>query len=707
MRELNGYTLSLFLAGAYAFTSTLFQLGSVHQWFPILLITMLIVVLDYFPIKLPSGDEYTAGTIGSLLLMLDFGLTVGLFSIIVSLFLLSFKKYHSFREVKWVRYFSTLGMYYICSLLALKVFETSDHLNLFFQVLLTTAVFEMSNHFLLMGIKKSLFGVSLSDHFWPKMWELVIPVLIATLIISRFLMLEDVSDVLSDLVYTGFFLLVIIFFSNEFSKDITKRKRIEEELRSTKEQLESFINQTADAIAILDMNGQVLRVNHAFEATYGWTSEEVLGKQIPFFTEMEILDVKNRLLRGEQIIGFESVRQRKDGSSVYISLTLSLIRDAKGEVTAIAGIARDVTRSKLAEEALRESEAKYRLIAENMSDIIGVLETDGTIKYISPSYQAVLGITPPFAAETEFNRIHPEDRPRFRESFFEMMKTKTACQIECRYRHSNDNWIMLDTYLSPVLGDHDQVEQVVFVVRDITERKMAEELLRKSDKLSIVGQLAAGVAHEIRNPLTALRGFTQLLQTGRMKEEYISIMLSELDRIELIVNEFLLLAKPQAVIYKQRDVRALLRNIVALLEAQAIMNNIQIKTKFHDHVPLINCEENQLKQVFINVLKNAIEAMPTGGTIDIQVFYEAAGEVMIRFIDEGNGIPEERISRLGEPFYTTKEKGTGLGLMISYKIIQEHQGHIQIISKINRGTIVEIRLPVAEREAVYERELGY
>jgi two-component system sporulation sensor kinase A len=664
------------------------------------------VILDYFPIKLPSGDEYTAGTIGSLLLMLDFGLTVGLFSIIMSLFLLSIKKYRSFGQMNWVRYFATLGMYFICSLLAWKVFETFDHVNLFLQVFLTTAMFEISNHFLLMGIKKTLFGVSLSDNFWPKMWELVIPVLIATLVISRFLVVEDASNLMNDVVYTGFFLLVIIFFSNEFSKDITKRKRIEEELRSTKEQLESFINQTADAIAILDLNGQVMRVNHAFEATYGWTSEEVLGKHIPLFTEKEIQNVKSRLSRGEPIIGFELVRQRKDGASVYISLTLSLIRDAKGEVTAIAGIARDITRSKLAEEALRESEAKYRLIAENMSDIIGVLGTDGKIKYISPSYQAVLGTPPPFA-ETEFNRIHPEDRPRVRLSFFEMMKTKTACQIECRYRHFNENWIMLDTYLSPVLGDHDQVEQVVFVVRDITERKMAEELLRKSDKLSIVGQLAAGVAHEIRNPLTAIRGFTQLLQTGKMKEEYISIMLSELDRIELIVNEFLLLAKPQAVIYQQRDVRTLLWNIVALLEAQAIMNNIQIKTKFQDHVPLINCEENQLKQVFINVLKNAIEAMSTGGTIDIQVLNEAAGEVLIRFVDEGNGIPEERISRLGEPFYTTKEKGTGLGLMISYKIIQEHQGQIQIISQINRGTVVEIRLPVAEREVMYKRELGY
>lgn len=199
--------------------------------------------------------------------------------------------------------------------------------------------------------------------------------------------------------------------------------------------------------------------------------------------------------------------------------------------------------NKPAEEALRDSESKYRLIAENMRDIIGVLDANGGIKYISPSYRMVLGShSHHFHLHTELQRIHPEDRPRVTEKFMDMMKTQTVCQIECRYLHYNNNWIMLDAHLSPVLGEKGKVDQVVFVVRDVTDRKTAEELLRKSDKLSIVGQLAAGVAHEIRNPLTAIRGFTQLLQLGMMKQEYISIMLSELDRIELIVNEFLLLA---------------------------------------------------------------------------------------------------------------------------------------------------------------------
>lgn len=231
--------------------------------------------------------------------------------------------------------------------------------------------------------------------------------------------------------------------------------------------------------------------------------------------------------------------------------------------------------------------------------------------------------------------------------------------------------------------------------KDITESRMTEELLRKSDKLSVVGQLAAGVAHEIRNPLTAIKGFVQLIRdTKGAKPEYFTIMLSELDRIESIINEFLVLSKPQVVHFQESNLLTLLQNITALVETQAILNNIQIELVVGSDIPLIKCEENQLKQVFINILKNSIEAMPDGGVIHLYVDHLAAQEqVRIRVVDEGVGIPEERIPKLGEPFYTTKEKGTGLGLMISYKIINEHRGKMVVQSYLNIGTTVDVFLP--------------
>ncbi|PWK15603.1 two-component system, sporulation sensor kinase E [Tumebacillus permanentifrigoris] len=231
--------------------------------------------------------------------------------------------------------------------------------------------------------------------------------------------------------------------------------------------------------------------------------------------------------------------------------------------------------------------------------------------------------------------------------------------------------------------------------KDITESRRTEELLRKSDKLSVVGQLAAGVAHEIRNPLTSIKGFVQLIRdTQGAKPEYFTIMLSELDRIESIINEFLVLAKPQAVNFQEKSIVTLLQNITALVETQAILNNIQIVLLASPDIPLIECEENQLKQVFINILKNSIEAMPEGGIIHLYVEHIALqDEVRVRVVDEGLGIPAERIPKLGEPFYTTKEKGTGLGLMISYKIINEHRGKMIVQSQLNVGTTVDVYLP--------------
>ena len=239
-------------------------------------------------------------------------------------------------------------------------------------------------------------------------------------------------------------------------------------------------------------------------------------------------------------------------------------------------------------------------------------------------------------------------------------------------------------------------EATLSTVKDITDKKETTDgLLQKSEKLALVGQLAAGIAHEIRNPLTSIKGFIQLFKSKYSSdEEYFNLVLSELERINLIVGEFLVLAKPTAVVFKEKEIKNLLNDVVTLINTQAIMNNIQIFVEFESDIPMIVCEENQLKQVFINILKNSIEAMPTGGTIDVKVKVKEKDKVSICFIDQGSGIPEDRIPTLGEPFYTTKEKGTGLGLMTSYKIIESHDGELRISSKINEGTMVEVILPM-------------
>ncbi len=354
-------------------------------------------------------------------------------------------------------------------------------------------------------------------------------------------------------------------------------KQMYEENRAVKEHLESIINQTADAIHITDLDGNVLRVNRAFEQLYGWRSREVEGrtlKIIPPEAEEERREQHAQLIEGMSITSNETTWMKKDGTRVEVSVSTAPVRDEEGEITAL-----------------------------------------------------------------------------------------------------------------------------ISVSRDITSRNRMEELLRRSEKLTTVGQLAAGVAHEIRNPLTTLRGFLQLQQqTNKLNHRHLDLMLSELDRINLIVGEFLILAKPQAVHFQDRDIRFILGDVISLLDSQAHLHGVEFVLSASSDSAMVHCEENQLKQVFINLLKNGMEAMPNGGSIRIRLHHEEElNRVRIEIKDEGIGIPEEMMPKLGEPFFTNKESGTGLGLMVSQRIIQSHKGMMDIRSVMNKGTTVIIDLPASDK----------
>ncbi|WP_052476517.1 ATP-binding protein [Cohnella kolymensis] len=176
------------------------------------------------------------------------------------------------------------------------------------------------------------------------------------------------------------------------------------------------------------------------------------------------------------------------------------------------------------------------------------------------------------------------------------------------------------------------------------------------------------------------------------KNDYFDIMTSELGQIEAITDELLVLARPQKHRFEQNDVVLMLQEVISMFEPQAAVFNVEMITKFADLVPFVNCVPNQLKIVFSNIIKNGIEAMPNGGDLLIKLKVVAEESVIISFSDNGSGIPEDKLAKLGDTFYTTKQDGIGLGLMVSYKIIESHEGTISVTSTWGKGTIVEIIL---------------
>ncbi|UFJ41147.1 PAS domain S-box protein [Brevibacillus humidisoli] len=460
----------------------------------------------------------------------------------------------------------------------------------------------------------------------------------------------------------------------------------------------SFFHDAADALYVLDLEGQMIMANTAYTATYGWSEEEAMNEPFCFIPGDAIKEYEalwQRIRSGERVSGYKTTARRKDGSLFPVSLSCSPLRDKAGTIVGICTISKDTTAETKTIEELRENVAQYRLLIEATNDIIGIYDLQLKQKFISPSIQLHSGLSQEeYMSADVTSRIHPDDLARVTSTYQTLAVEKKTVQVEYRAQHKNGSWVYLEARAVPILNERQEVENILVVERNVTERKQNEEFLRKTEKLSVIGQLAAGIAHEIRNPLTSLKGFVQYLQPLLPEHKtFTDIMLSELERINLIVSEMLILAKPQSLQMKQRDVRDILSNVVTLLRSEANLQSIDIITQFDTTPLLVDCEENQLKQVFINILKNAMEAVIHGGKIVIQAS-KRDDQILIRFADNGCGIPSELIPKLGEPFYTTKDTGTGLGLMISNKIMKDHGGQIQITSQRNKGTTVDIALPI-------------
>ncbi|MEM1501262.1 PAS domain-containing protein [Bacillus velezensis] len=447
----------------------------------------------------------------------------------------------------------------------------------------------------------------------------------------------------------------------------------------------------------VSINGTIAYANNAMLAMLGADSkDEVIGRRSYEFIEEEYHDiVKNRIVRmqkGMEVGMIEQTWRRLDGTPVHLEVKAAptTYKNQRAELLLLI----DISSRKKFQTILQKSRERYQLLIQNSIDTIAVIHNDkwvfmnesGISLFEAETYEDLIG-------KNVYDQLHPCDHDGVKQRIQNIINRKTESEIiKQSWFTFKNRLIYTEMVCIPTTFFGETAVQVI--LRDISERKQTEELMLKSEKLSIAGQLAAGIAHEIRNPLTAIKGFLQLMKpTMRENEHYFEIVFSELSRIELILSELLMLAKPQQNAVKERvNLKKIISEVTALLETQANLKGIFIKTDYEHDSMYINGDQNQLKQVFINLIKNAVESMPDGGTVHI-LMTEDEYSVNVTVKDEGDGIPENVLKRIGEPFLTTKEKGTGLGLMVTFNLIKNHQGAIQVDSKPDRGTAFHITFP--------------
>lgn len=289
--------------------------------------------------------------------------------------------------------------------------------------------------------------------------------------------------------------------------------------------------------------------------------------------------------------------------------------------------------------------------------------------------------------------IPPEHIHLFEENVERVKQTKISQSIDIKMIDAQYNLIDVQIKIGSFVHVNEKLIQLN--VEDITEKKETQKILIQSEKLSVMGELATGIVHEIRNPLTILKGFSQIIKDindlSKIKY-YISVMDSEIRRIEGIANDLLYFSKPHEQELSCYNLIKIIKDSVFLLESSAFKKHISINFNYSDTVN-IKCDDIQLKQVFINLIKNAIEATPINGKISINLKKEKEKN-LISIKDNGYGMPLELLNKLGTSFISTKENGTGLGLMVSYNIINNHKGTIFVESHEGIGTTFSIELPM-------------
>ncbi|HBX24503.1 MAG TPA: PAS domain-containing sensor histidine kinase [Desulfotomaculum sp.] len=461
----------------------------------------------------------------------------------------------------------------------------------------------------------------------------------------------------------------------ESIRDTTRRRQAMEELRLSEERFAKAFHGNPVAMAITTFEGKFIDVNKSLLSVTGFNRDELIGRTAIELNAWADFEERSRLL--EKVLkegaihneDFKFCKKSGEKRSGLISMELIYI----GGERCLLSLFSDISERKQIEEALKRAEREKKVILESINELVIYLDINMQIKWANKAAGSFIGLEPEQLVGTYcYNIFHKRKSPCPRCTFKKTVETGRFQQFEVNTPHGA-TW---SQRFYPVKGDEGSILGVVEVAHDITERKLEMAMY---ERLNLIGQMAAGIGHEIRNPMTTVRGFLQVLKDKKecySFQNFFKLMIEELDRANIIITQFLSLAKNKPVEKMMHNLNTIINTISPLIQADAFKLNTNLILKLNE-IPDLFLDDKEVRQLIFNLTHNGLEAMSAGGMLTIKTYIED-DEVVLAVQDQGGGIEPDVLEKLGTPFFTTKDNGTGLGLAVCYSIAARHKARIEV-----------------------------
>jgi PAS domain S-box-containing protein len=511
-------------------------------------------------------------------------------------------------------------------------------------------------------------------------------------------------------------------------RDVTERKRMQEELerysrhleelvaerteelRESEEKYHSLVENIPGVIWTTDSEGRTVFVSPNVVKVTGRTPEEIYAAGGTLWLERMHPDDKERVREAYEALfarnepyDVEYRLQRKDGEWIWLHDRSVATYEKDGRRYA-DGLLSDITERRRMEQQvgegmlrLRESEAKFRGLYDSVRDGILANDVSGRIYECNRAFENMVGYSLDELRNMKWQDITPKHYLELEEGIVreQMLERGFSAYVEKEYIRKDGSKVPVEVAASIVRGTGGKPDMIWCIIRDITERKQMQEALLRSERFATIGQLAAMVGHDLRNPLTGIAGAAYYL---RMKlgstmedkgKEMFDLIERDIEHADMIVNDLLEYSKELRLELTETSAKSITKDSLILAK---VPNRIRVMDSTEDE-PRIMLDAEKMKRVFVNLIRNAVEAMPEGGTLAI-MSRESDGKLQTSFTDTGVGMTRETMERLWNPLFTTKARGIGLGLPIAKRIVEAHEGSISLESKVGKGTTFTVTLPI-------------